>query len=156
MRCEHRNNAPTSTAVGLHHTGALNNWGKMKISNIRHLKRMNAKVGWRWILVYFLPFIQDFWTTYAFPEQQSCSEIFHCIEIFFIIQDFWANCACPEIFQGGVAAALPASHAYAPENNSLKTTLTPNLATAIRYLIYKQSTFLRQKVVRTLPNATVL
>jgi len=30
------------------------------------------------------------------PEKQSCPEIFHCSEIFFIIQDFWATCACPE------------------------------------------------------------
>ena len=27
---------------------------------------------------------------------QSCSESFHCIEIFFIFQDFWGTCACPE------------------------------------------------------------
>ena len=40
------------------------------------------------ILHFFI--IQDFWTTCA------CPEIFHCIEIFFIIQDFWATCACPE------------------------------------------------------------
>jgi len=26
----------------------------------------------------------------------SCPESFHCIYIFFIIQDFWATCACPE------------------------------------------------------------
>jgi len=31
MRREHRNNAPTTIAVGRHCTGALNNWGKMKI-----------------------------------------------------------------------------------------------------------------------------
>jgi len=31
MRCEHQNNAPTTAAVGLHHTGALNNRGKTKI-----------------------------------------------------------------------------------------------------------------------------
>jgi len=29
-------------------------------------------------------------------EKQSCPENFHCIEIFFIIQDFWATCSCPE------------------------------------------------------------
>jgi len=33
---------------------------------------------------------------------------------------------------------------------------SPKLATAIRYLIYKHSTFLRHKVIRALPNATVL
>ena len=25
-----------------------------------------------------------------------CPEIFHCVEIFFILQDFWGTCACPE------------------------------------------------------------
>jgi len=35
-------------------------------------------------------------------------------------------------------------------------TRTPKLATAFRYLIYKQNTFLRHKVIRGLPNATVL
>ena len=30
------------------------------------------------------------------------------------------------------------------------------LATAVRYLIYKHGTYLRHKVVRALPNATVL
>jgi len=28
MRREHRNNASTTTAVGVHHAGALNNWKK--------------------------------------------------------------------------------------------------------------------------------
>jgi len=70
--------------------------------------------------------IQDFWATCACPEKQRvlwnhgieyiffiiqnfeqlalalknrvCLEIFqiHCIEIFYIFQDFWATCACPE------------------------------------------------------------
>jgi len=31
MRRKHWNNSRTTTAFGLHHTGALNNWGKMKI-----------------------------------------------------------------------------------------------------------------------------
>jgi len=35
-------------------------------------------------------------------------------------------------------------------------TRTPKLATAFRYLIIKQNTFLRHKVIRALPNATVL
>ena len=30
------------------------------------------------------------------PEKQSCPETFHCVEIFFFFQDFWATCACPE------------------------------------------------------------
>ena len=29
-------------------------------------------------------------------KNRVCPEIFHCIEISFIIQDFWATCACPE------------------------------------------------------------
>jgi len=36
MRHEYQNNALTTTPVGLHHTGALNNWGKMKICK-KHL-----------------------------------------------------------------------------------------------------------------------
>jgi len=43
-----------------------------------------------------------------------------------------------------------------PQHNSLKTRITPNLDTAFRYLICKQSTFLRHKGIRALPNATVL
>jgi len=31
VRRKHRNNALTTTAIGLHHTGTLNNSGKMKI-----------------------------------------------------------------------------------------------------------------------------
>ena len=42
------------------------------------------------------------------------------------------------------------------QHNSLKTRITPKLATAFIYLIYKQSTFLRDKVIGVLPNATVL
>ena len=34
--------------------------------------------------------------------------------------------------------------------------LSPKSTTAIRYLIYKHTTFLRHKVIRALPNATVL
>jgi len=36
MRRENQNNSPTTTAFGLHHTGALNNWGKMKICCKKH------------------------------------------------------------------------------------------------------------------------
>ena len=28
-------------------------------------------------------------------EKQSCPETFHCVEIFFIFQDFWATCGLP-------------------------------------------------------------
>ena len=91
------------------------------------------KFSLRWIYFY----IQDFLATCAFLEQQSvswihllnayfyhsgivsnlrlswkqlktvCPENFQWIEIFFIIQEFWATCACPEnricpeIFQAG-------------------------------------------------------
>jgi len=44
----------------------------------------------------------------------------------------------------------------APQHNSFKTRITPKLPTAFRYLIYKHSTFLRHKVIRALPNATIL
>jgi len=30
------------------------------------------------------------------PGKKSCPETFHCVEIFFIFQDFWATCACPK------------------------------------------------------------
>jgi len=43
-----------------------------------------------------------------------------------------------------------------PQHNSLKIRITPKLATAFRYLIYKHSTFLRHKVIRALLKATVL
>jgi len=47
---------------------------------------------------YILFIIQDFWATCACPDKQIWSEIIHCIEISFIIQDFWATYVCPEIF----------------------------------------------------------
>jgi len=43
-----------------------------------------------------------------------------------------------------------------PQHNSMKTRILPKLATAFRNLIYKHSTILRHKVIRVLPNATVL
>jgi len=42
-------------------------------------------------------------------------------------------------------------------SNSLKTGITPKLATAITFIIiYKHGIFLRHKVICALPNATVL
>ena len=38
----------------------------------------------------------EFRTSSACPEKQSCSELFHCVEILFVFQDFWATCAYPE------------------------------------------------------------
>ena len=97
--------------------------------------------------IYFLS-NQDFWATCACPEKHELPWCFslhwnilsfrilstlslpwkqrlpwiHCIEyILFIIQDFWATCACPEnrvcteIFQdrgGGRPPRPPASYAY--------------------------------------------
>ena len=56
------------------------------------------------IEIFFI--IQDFWATLSLPWKQSLPWI-HCIEnIFFIIQDFWATCACPENFQAGGASSL--------------------------------------------------
>jgi len=43
-----------------------------------------------------------------------------------------------------------------PHHSLLKTRITLKLATAFRYLIFKHSTFLRHKVIRALPKATVL
>jgi len=45
---------------------------------------------------------------------------------------------------------------YKSLHSTLKTRTTPKLATAIRYLIYEHSTFLRHKVIRALSNATVV
>ena len=39
---------------------------------------------------------QDFWATLHFSKKTVFPWIFHCIEIFVIFQDFWATCACPE------------------------------------------------------------
>ena len=39
---------------------------------------------------------QDFWATCACPEKQSCPEIFCCMEYTIYLQNFWTTCACPE------------------------------------------------------------
>jgi len=87
---------------------------------------LNNRVAQKFFtLLNTLFYIQDFWATCACPEEQSapwnfspygiyflpfrileqlglalkkqsCPEIFHCIEIYFIIQDFWATRDCPE------------------------------------------------------------
>ena len=51
---------------------------------------LKNSVPWIHCIEYIVFIIQEFWATCA------CPEIFHCIEIYFIIQDFWATCACPE------------------------------------------------------------
>ena len=43
-----------------------------------------------------------------------------------------------------------------PQNNSLTTRKTPNLANTFAYLVYKDSAFFRHKVIRALSNITVL
>ena len=40
--------------------------------------------------------IQEFWATCACPENRVALEFLHCIEYTFYIQDFWVTCACPE------------------------------------------------------------
>jgi len=47
-----------------------------------------------WIYLFYH---QGFFSNSRLPENQSSPENFHSVEyIFFIIQDFWATCACPE------------------------------------------------------------
>ena len=41
-------------------------------------------------------FIIQIFEQLSCPEKQSCPKTFHCAEIFFIFQDFWATCAIPE------------------------------------------------------------
>jgi len=41
-------------------------------------------------------FIIQIFEQLSCSEKQSCPETFHCVKIFFIFQDFWATCACPE------------------------------------------------------------
>jgi len=55
-----------------------------------------------------------------------------------------------------LATVLPAPLRITRQHDSFKTTITPNLATAIKYLIYERSTFFGHKVNRILPDATVL
>jgi len=57
---------------------------------------------------------------------------------------------------GSINERDPCRMRITPQHNSLKTRITPKLATAVRYLIYKHSTFLCHKFMRALPNATVL
>jgi len=40
-------------------------------------------------------------------------------------------------------------------STTLKIRITPKLATAFRYLIYKRSKFVRHKIIRALPNVPV-
>ena len=104
---------------------------------------------WKFSLYWLYTFyIQDLWATCACPEKQSVPwihllnayflsfrifeqfalalknrvfpENFHWIEIFFVIQEFWATCTCPKtefdlkIFKPG-GGSTPASYAYGIE-----------------------------------------
>ena len=40
-------------------------------------------------------FIIQIFEQLSFSEKQSCPETFHCDELFFIFQDFWATCGLP-------------------------------------------------------------
>jgi len=57
---------------------------------------LKTEFALKFFTVLNIPFVmQGFWATCACPEKQF--PWIHCIEyIFFIIQDFWATCACPE------------------------------------------------------------
>jgi len=58
-------------------------------------------------------------------------------------------------FMHMAAAVRETRAAHKSIHSSLNTRLKTPLAAAIRHLIYKHITFLRHKVIRTLPNATV-
>ena len=55
-----------------------------------------TELPWNSLLYWNTFIIQDFWATYACPENRVSPEIFHCIDYTFYIQDFWATCTCPE------------------------------------------------------------
>ena len=92
------------------------------LSNLR--LPWKTEFPWKFSIYWNIFIVEDFWATCACPESRvypeftvlniyllpfriseqlalalkntSCPEIFHFIKIFFIIQDFWASCACPE------------------------------------------------------------
>jgi len=57
---------------------------------------------------------------------------------------------------GSISERDPCRIQVTPQHHSLKTRITAKLATALRYLINKHSTFLGHKVIRALQNVTVL
>jgi len=63
------------------------------LSNLR--LSWKTELPWNFSLFWNIFIIQEFWATCACPENRACPEIFHWIEIFFIIQQ-WATCASPE------------------------------------------------------------
>jgi len=58
---------------------------------------LKNSVPWNFSLYWIYIFIiQDFWATCACPAKQFALKLFTVLNIIFIIQDFWATCACPE------------------------------------------------------------
>ena len=66
-----------------------------------------------------------------------------------------AHGICQIHAHGSISERDPCRTQITPQHNSLNSRLKTPLAAAIRYLIYKHNTFLRHKVIRALPNATV-
>jgi len=58
---------------------------------------LKKQLPWNFSLYWlYIVYHSGFLSNLRLPWKQSCPEIFNCIEyIFFIIQDFWATCACP-------------------------------------------------------------
>ena len=76
------------------------------------------ELPWNISLYWNIFYHSGFLSNLCLPWKQSLPWI-HCIEcVFFIIQDFWANCTspenrgCPEIFQDKGCGLPPASYAY--------------------------------------------
>jgi len=79
----------------------------------------------------------------ACPKNRVCSEIFHCIEYAFHIQDFWATCACPEKTESALKSLYWIYAFYhsefwttwlCPEKQSLACTFSNSLHWNILYL----------------------
>ena len=60
------------------------------LSNLRF--PWKTGLPWNFSLYWNIFIIQDFWATCACPEKQSCPEMFRCMEYTFYIQNSWANC----------------------------------------------------------------
>ena len=71
---------------------------------------------------------------------------YHCVE---------PRLICEIHAHGSISERYPCRTQITPQRNSLNTRIKTPLADAIRYLIYEHITFLRHKVIRALPNATV-
>jgi len=69
------------------------NWFRLQ-TTLAQIKRIAPK----WICTVFKIFspFTIFEQLALALKNQSCPEIFHCVEYTFCIQNFWATCACPE------------------------------------------------------------